>query len=71
MSSSAASTLLNVARSHSAGDVMEFTAAKRAKQLEKARSFSETEGAKSETVIVVDSKLTPLEAATLLWENNM
>ena len=55
---SAAATLLHVAKSYVAADVLEYTSAKK------------KPGTPSK-VIVIDSKMTPLEAATLLWENNM
>lgn len=81
MSSKSAATLLAVAKSHTASDVMEFCAEKKKQEYEKAQSFHRAEsddgGKKKEThrppssVIVVDSNMTPLEAATLLWENNM
>lgn len=55
---SAAATLLDVAKSYVAADVLEYTSVKK------------KPGTPSK-VIVIDSKMTPLEAATLLWENNM
>ena len=55
---SAAATLLDVAKSYVAADVLEYTSEKK------------KPGTPSK-VIVIDSKMTPLEAATLLWENNM
>jgi len=58
MSTSSASTLLDVATSYKASDVLDYTATHNNKN-------------KPSSVIVVDSKMTPLEAATLLWENNM
>ena len=57
--STSASTLLDVATSYKASDVLDYTAASTANKK------------KPSSVIVVDSKMTPLEAATLLWENNM
>ena len=56
--STSASTLLDVATSYKASDVLDYTA-------------MSTHKKKPSSVIVVDSKMTPLEAATLLWENNM
>ncbi|KAL7531152.1 hypothetical protein ACHAXR_004869, partial [Thalassiosira sp. AJA248-18] len=75
-SKSAASTLLNVVKSHNASDVMEFTAQKKASDRDKARSFNKADDARKEnrppsSVIVIDSNMTPLEAATLLWGNNV
>lgn len=55
---SAAATLLDVAKSYVAADVLEYTSVKK------------KPGTPSK-VIVIDSKMTPLEAATLLWENNI
>ena len=57
--STSASTLLDVATSYKASDVLDYTAT------------STQNNKKPSSVIVVDSKMTPLEAATLLWENNM
>ena len=76
MSSKSASTLLNVVKSHKASDVMEFTAQKKGFDRDKAQNFKyKAEEGKDRrspsSVIVVDSKMTPLEAATLLWENNV
>ena len=72
---SAASTLLNIVKSYNASDVMEFTAQKKASDHDKARTFNKTDEAEehrpSSSVIVIDSNMTPLEAATLLWENNV
>ena len=56
--STSASTLLDVATSYKASDVLDYTA-------------SSAHNNKPSSVIVVDSKMTPLEAATLLWDNNM
>ena len=58
--STSASTLLDVATSYKASDVLDYTAAS-----------THNNNKKPSSVIVVDSKMTPLEAATLLWENNM
>jgi len=55
--STSASTLLDVATSYKASDVLDYTATQN--------------NEKPSSVIVADSKMTPLEAATLLWENNM
>jgi len=75
MSSKSASTLLNVVESYNASDVIEFTAEKRGTDRDKARTFNRTDEGKehrpASSVIVIDSKMTPLEAATLLWENNV
>mmetsp|Transcript_30582 Transcript_30582/g.56524 ORF Transcript_30582/g.56524 Transcript_30582/m.56524 type:complete len:378 (-) Transcript_30582:221-1354(-) len=76
MSSKSASTLLYVVKSHNASDVMEFTAQKKGLDRDKAHNFKfkADEGKERRppsSVIVVDSKMTPLEAATLLWENNV
>ncbi len=78
-SSTSAVTLLNIVKSYAASDVLEFTAKRKVandtrdgivpkdgdNNEEKEKSSSPS------SVIVVDSKMTPLEAATLLWENNM
>lgn len=79
MSSKSAAALLDVVKSHNVGDVMEFTAQKRAFDQENARGLRSDEASEGEatghhpssSVIVIDSKMTPLEAATLLWENNI
>lgn len=78
MSNTSASVLLEVVKSHSAGDVMEYTTQKKVSDHNKARTFNRAEEEKSKeqhrppsSVIVVDSEMTPLEAATLLWENNV
>ena len=72
---SAASTLLNIVKSYNASDVMEFTAQKRTSDQDEARKFNKTDETEEHrppsSVIVIDSKMTPLEAATLLWENNV
>jgi len=57
--STSASTLFDVATSYKASDVLDYTAS------------THNNNKKPSSVIVVDSKMTPLEAATLLWENNM
>ena len=59
--STSASTLLDVATSYKASDVLDYT----------ATASTHNNNKKPSSVIVVDSKMTPLEAATLLWENNM
>mmetsp|Transcript_15538 Transcript_15538/g.33880 ORF Transcript_15538/g.33880 Transcript_15538/m.33880 type:complete len:374 (+) Transcript_15538:279-1400(+) len=73
MGSKSASTLLDVVKSYNASDVMEFTAKKRALAHDKKRNFNRAVQAESppSSVIVIDSMMTPLEAATLLWENNV
>jgi CBS domain-containing protein len=76
MSNKSAATLLKVVESASAGDVLHFNKRKKALGLEKNRSVSRISADSSQKdehpeVIVIDSKLTPLEAATLLWENNI
>jgi len=76
MSNKSAATLLKVVESASAGDVLHFNKRKKALGREKNRSVSRISVDSSQKdehpeVIVIDSKLTPLEAATLLWENNM
>lgn len=66
---------MNVVESYTAGEVMDFTVQKRASDRDQARAFHvEDESTQAEpqppsSVIVIDSKMTPLEAATLLWEN--
>ncbi len=79
-SSTSAATLLNIVKSYNASDVLEFTAKRKAandtrdgivpKDGDKDEKKKEQSSSPS-SVIVVDSKMTPLEAATLLWENNM
>jgi len=74
MSSKSACALLDVVKNFNASDVMEFTAQKRSLDRTKERTFNisdEDEGKEPSSVIVVDSKMTPLEAANLLWEHNM
>lgn len=77
MRSKSAQALLNVVESYTAGEVLEFAAQKRASDHEQARAFAvESESTQAEprppsSVVVIDSKMTPLEAATLLWENFM
>ena len=77
MSNKSASTLLKVVESHNAGDVMDFNIRKKALDRERHRSISRISVDPSQkderrpAVIVIDSKLTPLEASTLLWENNV
>lgn len=74
MASKSASTLLKVVKSYTASDVMEFTAEKKALDHNNERTFSRAGEEKKEpasSVIVIDSNMTPLEAATLLWENNV
>lgn len=58
-SKSAASTLLNVVRSCNASDAIEFSAKKR------------NLGSEDKNCLVIDSTMTPLEAATLLWEHKV
>lgn len=76
MSNKSAATLLKVVEAASAGDVIHFNKRKKVLGREKNRSVSRSSVDSSKKderpeVIVIDSKLTPLEAATLLWENNM
>lgn len=75
MSSKSASTLLNVVKNFNAGDVMEFTAQKKAVDHVKDRNFNRADEARERrppsSVIFIDSQMTPMEAATLLWENNV
>ena len=59
--------LLAVANRYNANDVMEYTSNKKSDKSE----YTENEKTTPTSVIVIDSKMTPLEAATLLWENNM
>ena len=60
--------LLAVASRYNANDVMEYTS--NIKNSDKSE-YRENEKTTPTSVIVIDSKMTPLEAATLLWENNM
>eukprot|EP00985_Skeletonema_marinoi_P016801 scaffold9073_cov119-Skeletonema_marinoi.AAC.3 len=74
MSNKSAATLLKVVESHDAGDVMNFSIRKKA--LDRVRkSVSRISVDSSEkvepAVTVIDSKMTPLEASTLLWECNV
>ena len=59
--------LLAVANRYNANDVMEYTSNKKSDKSE----YRENEKTTPTSVIVIDSKMTPLEAANLLWENNM
>lgn len=74
-SSKSALALLKVVESYSAEDVMEFTEHKKKEDRIRDRAFHRSKESKehrpSSSVIVIDSKMTPLEAATLLWENNV
>jgi len=75
MSNKSAATLLNVVETHDAGDVMNFITRKKA--LDRVRnsvSRISVDSAKKDenpAVVVIDSKMTPLEASTLLWETNV
>ncbi len=73
MSNKSAATLLKVVETHDAGDVMNFSIRKKA--LDRNRSVSRISVNSSKmdepAVIVIDSKMTPLEASTLLWECNV
>jgi len=75
MSSKSASTLLDVVKTFNAGDVMGFTAQKKVEDYVKGNNFNRADPANGQcppsSVIVIDSQMTPLEAATLLWENNV
>lgn len=75
MTSKSASALLNVVESYNAHDVTEFVAQKKGKDRVKADNFNKEEMRNQQcnpsAVIVIDSEMTPLEAATLLWENNI
>jgi hypothetical protein len=75
MSNKSAATLLKVVETHNAGDVMNFITRKKA--LDRVRnsvSRISVDSAKKDenpAVVVIDSKMTPLEASTLLWECNV
>jgi len=75
MSNKSAATLLKVVESHDAGDVMNFTIRKKA--LDRVRksvsriSVDSSDKVERPAVTVIDSKMTPLEASTLLWECNV
>lgn len=74
MSSKSAAALLDVVKNFNAGDVMEFTAQKRVVDYTNERTFNRAEEQDRHppsSVIVIDAKMTPLEAATMLWENNV
>ena len=67
---STATTLLNVVENHTAEDVLKFTAEKKAKQL--AKQDKPTPDDKDQpSVIVIDSKMTPLEASKILWSRDI
>ena len=69
---SSANTLLKVVKSYNAADVMAFNDEKKVRDLERNRSSRVvSEQQDRPAVIVIDSKMTPLEAATVLWENNI
>lgn len=70
MRSKSTQTLLNVVEDYTAGDVMEFTKSRYAATASGVGKNKSHNVAPS-SVIVIDSTMTPLEAATLLWENNM
>lgn len=72
MSNQSASTLLKVVKCYTAADVMAHNAEKKTLESAKNRtSFRNADHENRPSVIVVDSKMTPLEAATILWENNI
>jgi CBS domain-containing protein len=67
---SSSSTLLNVVNTHTAEDVLKFTAEKKAKQaLKQHHDTPATE--EQPAVIVIDSKMTPLEASQILWSKDI
>ena len=66
MRSKSTQTLLNVVENYTAGDVTEFTKDCAASVVGKNKFH-----VAPSSVIVIDSTMTPLEAATLLWENTM
>lgn len=69
MRSKSTQILLNVVENYTAGDVIIFTKDRRAAAASDV-GLNKTHAVPS-SVIVIDSTMTPLEAATLLWENNM
>ncbi len=75
MSNKSAATLLKVVESHDAGDVLNnFNIRKKALERNRSVSRISVNSAKIDedtAVIVIDSKMTPLEASTLLWECNV
>jgi len=75
MTNKSAATLLKVVEAYNAGDVMDFNIRKKALDHERSRSVSRiSDSAQKDerpAVIVIDSKMTPLEASTMLWESNM
>lgn len=78
-SSTSAVTLLKIVKSYNASDVLEFTAKRKAANdtrdgivpKDGDNNEEKEQSSSPSSVIVVDSKMTPLEAATLLWENNI
>ena len=74
MSNKSAATLLKVVESHDAGDVLNFNIRKKALERNRSVSRISVNSAKIDedpAVIVIDSKMTPLEASTLLCECNV
>lgn len=75
--STSAATLLEIVKSYDANDVLEFTAKRKAADdardgvMLKGDNEKNEQSSRPSSVIVVDSSMTPLEAATLLWEHNM
>jgi len=69
--STAAATLHEAVKSHTAEDVMNFTAEKKAKDLLKHNTPAKPEGGDQQPVIVIDSKMTPLEASKILWSRDI
>jgi len=67
--SSSAAALLNVPKTYVASDVMNFAC--RDDSSKATTSGGETTSEGRPPVVVLDSKMTPLEAATVLWENNI
>ncbi|KAL7489718.1 hypothetical protein ACHAW6_015403 [Cyclotella cf. meneghiniana] len=68
---SSASTLLEVVKSHTAEDVINFTAEKKAKELLKHNTPPKPDEQDQPAVIVIDSKMTPLEASKILWSKDI
>jgi hypothetical protein len=66
-----AATLLNVVKSYSASDVMSYTADQKAHAKQNSPPGDEANRREQAAVIVIDSTMTPLEAAKVLWSKNI
>lgn len=68
---SSATTLLKVVNDYTAEDVLNFCSEKKAKQLAKHDTPEKPEDKDQPAVIVIDSKMTPLEASKILWSKDI